>query len=198
VNDDDDRRIPEHHVAELARFYQVHARWLFGHACLLTQRDQELIAAREHAADLVQDTFEAAGRDWKTVRGLAPEQQRAWLRKTLSHKDTDHFRHRKVGRSKLPELHRRYQAAQPDPEQQALAALALKRAAKIIESLPARRRVIALMKWNDHMKEAEIAAELGCPKGAVSAQVREIRRTLIDGLGPYYPFGRNDGEGEAS
>jgi DNA-directed RNA polymerase specialized sigma24 family protein len=54
------------------------------------------------------------------------------------------------------------------------------------------------MKWNDHMKEAEIAAELGCAKGTVAAQVHEIRRKLIDGLGPYYPFAGDDGEGEAS
>ncbi len=101
-------------------------------------------------------------------------------------------------RRKQPELHRKYQAAEPDPEQQALSALALERAVEIIEGLAARQREIALMKWNDHMKESEIAAKLGCTKGAVSAQVHEIRRKLIDGLGPYYPFAGDDGEGEAS
>jgi RNA polymerase sigma factor (sigma-70 family) len=194
---DDSKKIPEHYAAEVARFYEVNARWLFGHACLRTRRDRELAAARELAADLVQDTFEAAALDWGIVRGLAPAQQRAWLRTTLSHKETSLFRRRAALRRKQPELHRKYQAAEPDPEQQALSAIALERAVKIIEDLPARQREIALMRWNDHMKESEIAAELGCAKGTVAAQIHKIRRKLIDGLGPYYPFAGDDREGEA-
>ena len=195
---EDGRQIPEHYAAELVRFYQAHAQWLAGHAYLRTSRDRDLAATRELAEDLVQDTFEAAARDWKTLRVLVPEQQRAWLRNTLWHKDTDQFRRRKVLRLKLPELHRRYQAAEPDPEQQALSALALKKTAQIIEGMPDEQRVIALMKWNDHMTEAEIAARLGCARGDITAQVRKIRSKLIDGLGPYYPFAEDDGEGEAS
>ena len=199
--DDDGRKIPEHYTGEVARFYEAHARWLFGYACLRTERDRELAAARELAADLVQDTFEAAALDWETVRGLAPAQQRAWLRTTLAHKETSHFRRRAAFRRQQLELHRRYQATEPDPEQQALAALALERAAKIIEDLPARQKRIALMRWNDQMKESEIAAELGCAKGTVAAQLYKIRRKLIDlidGLGPYYPFAGDGGEGQAS
>lgn len=195
--DYDDRKIPEHYAAEVACFYEAHARWLFGHARLRARRDRELPAARELAADLVQDTFEAAARAWETVRGLAPAQQRAWLRTTLAHKETSHFRRRAAFRRRQPELHRRYQATEPDPEQQALSALALERAAKIIEDLPDRQKSIALMRWNDHMKESEIAAELGCAKGTVAAQIYTIRRKLIDGLGPYYPFAGDDGQGEA-
>jgi DNA-directed RNA polymerase specialized sigma24 family protein len=90
VSGEDGRQIPEHYAAELVRFYQAHAQWLAGHAYLRTSRDRDL------AEDLVQDTFEAAARDWKTLRVLVPEQQRAWLRNTLWHKDTDQFRRRKV------------------------------------------------------------------------------------------------------
>jgi RNA polymerase sigma-70 factor (ECF subfamily) len=192
VDDDDGRKIPEQHAEELACFYDAHAGWLFRHAYLRTQRDWEL------AADLVQDTFEAAARDWETLRGLAPGQQRAWLRTTLSNKATDHFRRRALFHRKQAELHRKYQASEPDPERQALSALALERAAKILEGLPPRQQRIAVMKWNDHMKESEIAAELGCAKGTVAAQVHEIRRKLINGLGSYNPFAGDDGEGEAS
>ena len=195
---EDGRQIPEQYAAELAHFYWAHAQWLAGHAYLRTSRDRNLAATRELAEDLVQDTFEAAARDWKTLRVLVPEQQRAWLRNTLWHKDTDQFRRRKAWRLKLPELQRRYQPTEPDPEQQALSALALEKAAKIIEGLPDEQRVIALMKWNDHMTEAEIAARLGCARGDVTAQVRKIRSKLIDGLGPYYPFAGDDGQGEAS
>ena len=199
MGDDDGRQIPAQYAAELARFYRAHARWLAGHALLRTRRDRDLDAAGELAADLVQDTFEAAARDWKTLRVLVPEQQRTWLRNTLEHKDTDQFRRRKVWRLKLlPELRRRYQAAEPDPERQALAALALGKTAQLIKGLPDEQRDIALMKWNDHMTEAEIAARLDRTKGYVTAQVRKIRKTLIDALGPYYPFAGGDGEGEAS
>ena len=203
MGDEDGRTIPGQYAAELARFYQAHAQWLYGHAYLRTRRYRDLDAARETAEELVQDTFEAAARSWKTLRDRALGQQRAWLLATLAHKDTDQFRRRKLWRIKLPELHRRYQAAEPDPghqdpEQQALFALALKKTTEGIEGLPEEQRAIALMKWNDHMTEVEIAAELGRAKGDVTAQVRKIRRKLIDGLGPYYPFAEADGEGEAS
>jgi DNA-directed RNA polymerase specialized sigma24 family protein len=74
-------RIPQRHVAELTAFFAAHDRWLFGHACVRTRGGHEL------AADLVQDTFEAAARAWPTLRGYASTRQRAWLLGTLVHKD---------------------------------------------------------------------------------------------------------------
>ena len=162
---DDDRHIPQHHAVEVARFYEAHSRWLFGHAFVRTQRDGELAAAREFAANLFQDTFEAAALDWATVRALAWAQQRAWLRTTLSHKDASHFRRRLTFRRQQPRLYRKYSVTDPDPELQALSRIALERTAKIIEGLPSRQRRIALMKWNDHMKESEIATESGLLQG---------------------------------
>jgi len=195
VDDDDGRKIPAEHAAELAVLYEVNTSWLFGHAYLRVQRDRELAAARELAADLVQDAFVAAACSWEILRELAPAQQRVWLRSTLSHKDTDDFRRRVVLRRIQAELRCKYKTEEPDPERQALAAAALEMTIKIIEGLLARQQTIALMKWADHMKEAEIAAELGCTKAAVTGQVHEIRRKLRNGLGPYYPFTREDGEG---
>lgn len=192
---DDDGKIPAQYADEVAFFYQAHARWLFGHAVLRTELDRELPAARELAADLVQDTFVAAALSWETLRGLPVGQQRAWLRTTLSHKATSDFRHRTALRHMQPELYRQHQAAEPDPEQQAVCRLALERAAKIIAGLSARQKRIVLMKWNDHMKESEIAADLGCSKGTVAAEVGKVRRRLIAGLGRYYPFDTDDGKG---
>jgi RNA polymerase sigma factor (sigma-70 family) len=189
--DDDDTKIPEHYAVEVDQFFVAHDRWLFGHACLRTC-DLEL------AADLVQDTFVAAALAWGTLRELTEVQQRAWLRTTLSYKETSDYRRRMAFCRKQPELHRRYQAAEADTEQQALSAIALKRATEIIESLPGNQKRIALMKWNDHMKGSEIAAALGCAEGTVAAQIHEIRRKLIKGLGRYYPFAGDDREGEAS
>ena len=194
---DDDVRIPERHAAEVAGFFDANGRWLFGHAYLRTSRDRELAASRELAADLVQDVFAAAAVAWETVRELSPAQQRAWLRTTLSHMETSNFRRRVAFRRRQAELHDRYRLVEPDTEQQALSALALERAVEIIRSLPGNQKRIALMKWADGMKGAEIAAVLGCAEGTVAAQVHGIRRKLIDGLGPYYPFAKDDGEGEA-
>ena len=69
----DDGRIPLSHVAELSRFFAAHDQWLFGHACVRTRGDREL------AADLLQDTFEAAARAWTELREQASDRQRAWL-----------------------------------------------------------------------------------------------------------------------
>jgi DNA-directed RNA polymerase specialized sigma24 family protein len=63
MDDSGEPRLAPRHVAELSDFFTAHDRWLFGHACVRTRGDREL------AADLVQDTFEAAARAWATVRG---------------------------------------------------------------------------------------------------------------------------------
>ncbi len=80
MDDSGEPRIPQRHVAELSAFFAAHDRWLFGHACVRTRGDREL------AADLVQDTFEAAARAWATLRGHAEGRQRAWLLGTLANK----------------------------------------------------------------------------------------------------------------
>ena len=61
MDDSGGARIPQRHVAELSCFFAAHDRWLFGHACVRTHGDREL------AADLVQDTFEAAARRKKVA-----------------------------------------------------------------------------------------------------------------------------------
>jgi DNA-directed RNA polymerase specialized sigma24 family protein len=139
---DDGRKIPAHHATEVATIYESCARWLFGHACVLLQQDRELDAVSELAMDLVHDTFEAAALAWGTVGKLAPAQQRAWLRTTLTHKATSQFRRRVSFRRRRAELHRRYGAAEPDPEEQALDGLAVEKAVKIIDELPARQQRI--------------------------------------------------------
>jgi len=194
---DDDGKIPADQVEEVTRFYGAHARWLLGHAVLRAELNVEIAgtAREEFAADLVQDTFEAAARSWETLRHMPTGQQRAWLLSTLSNKNISHFRRRVALRRKQPDLYRRYQVTDPDPEQQALSRLALERAAKIIEGMSARQKTIVLMKWNDHMTGAEIARALECSEGTVAAEVANIRRRLTAEMGQFYPF---DGEGGMS
>jgi RNA polymerase sigma factor (sigma-70 family) len=189
MDDDDGPRIPQCHVAELSGFFEAHDRWLFGHACLRTRGDREL------AADLMQDTFEAAARAWMTLRERAGGRQRAWLLATLANKDVSEIRRKQAFRRRQPDIHARYQAAVLDTAAQALNAVALERAWEIIEDMPPRQKKIALMRWQHRMKATEIAAELGVAEGTVHAHLHTARRKLVAGLDRYYPFGPDGGKG---
>jgi RNA polymerase sigma-70 factor (ECF subfamily) len=188
MDDGDEVKIPERHITELTDFFRAHDQWLFGHACVRTRGDREL------AADLVQDTFEAAARAWDMLREQAGHRQRAWLLSTLAHKDISGFRHREVFRRRQPEIHARYQPTAADTEAAALNAIALARAGEIIRDMPPRQREIALLRWQDHLRITEIAARLDVAEGTVHAQLHNARRKLIAGLERYYP----SGEGAAS
>ena len=104
MDDSDEMRIARCHVAELSCFFAAHDRWLFGHACVRTRGDREL------AADLVQDTFEAAARAWSMLREHASGRQRAWLLGTLAKKDISDFRRKEAFRRRHADIHARYQA----------------------------------------------------------------------------------------
>src|SRR5512142_1431537 len=186
MDDSGGLRLPPRHVAELSDFFAAHARWLFGHACVRTRGDREL------AADLVQDTFEAAARSWATLRGHANGRQRAWLLGTLTNKDVSDFRRREALRRRQPDIHARYQATAADTAAEALNAIALERAGEIIEGMPPRQRACALMRWQDRMRVAEIAAALGIAEGTVHAHLHAARGKLAAGLAGHYPCGQDD------
>jgi RNA polymerase sigma-70 factor (ECF subfamily) len=192
VDDSGAARIPRGHVAELSCFFAAHDRWLFGHACVRTHGDREL------AADLVQDTFEAAARAWAMLRDFASGRKRAWLLGTLAKKDISDFRRQEAFRRRHADIHSRYQATAADTAAEALNAIALERARQIIDEMPPRQKEISLMRWRDHMKTAEIAAALGVAEGTVHAHLHRARAKLIAGLERYYPFGSGNGEGTAS
>jgi len=181
-------RLPRHHVSELSSFFAAHDRWLFGHAFLRTRGDREL------AADLVQDTFEAAARAWARLRRRAEGQQRAWLLGTLANKDVSDFRRKETFRRMQPVIQARYQGTEADTAAQALNAIALDQARQIIEEMPPRQKKVALMRWQDRMKAAEIATELGIAEGTVHAHLHIARGKLVAGLERYYPFGADNGK----
>jgi RNA polymerase sigma-70 factor (ECF subfamily) len=188
----DDHRIAPHHAAELAACFRAHASRLFGHACVLARGDRAL------ADDLVQATFEAAARVWQTLRGLAEEQLRGWLRSTLANIAASGFRREAAFLNRLPQIEARYRDTQLDPSEQALSAIALERCWQIIREMPKGQHVVAVLRWQLDMKEAEIAAVLGIAESTVGAQLYRARRRLIEQLGPDHPFARDDPEGESS
>jgi RNA polymerase sigma factor (sigma-70 family) len=187
MDDDGAVKIPGGQVEELADFFAAHDRWLFGHACVRTRGDREL------AADLVQDTFEAAARAWDGLRGQPGRRQRAWLLTTLAHKDISGFRRQEAFRRRQPDIEARYHGTAADTEAEALNAIALDRARQIIAGLPPRQREIALLRWQEHLRITEIAARLGLAEGTVHAQLHQARRKLVTGLEPYYASGEAAG-----
>ena len=95
-------RISPREAEELAACFRAHARDLFGHACALTRGDQAL------AHDLVQAAFEAAAGAWPALRGLAEEQRRSWLRRTLANIAVNGFRREAAFRDRLPRIEALY------------------------------------------------------------------------------------------
>jgi RNA polymerase sigma-70 factor, ECF subfamily len=184
-----DDGITSHDADELARCFTAHASRLFGYACVLARGD------RTQAEDLVQATFEAAGRVWPTLRGLAGAQLHSWLRSTLANIAASSFRREAAFRDRLPRIEVRYRRTVADPLEQALSSIVLERCWRIIREMPERQYAIALLRWQLDMKEAEIAAVLGVAEKTVSAQLYRARRKLIAQLGPDHPFTRDDPEG---
>jgi RNA polymerase sigma-70 factor (ECF subfamily) len=184
--DGEEPKIAGFHVAELSRFFNENDRWLFGHACVRANGDREL------AADLVQDTFEAAARVWPALREHDTGRQRAWLLSTVANKNVSEFRRREAFRRRQSDIHVRYQPTEADTEAQALNVIALKRAREIIGEMPPQQKRIALMRWQDHLKVTEIAAGLGLAEGTVHAHLHAARAKLTAGLEQYYPFARDN------
>jgi RNA polymerase sigma-70 factor, ECF subfamily len=187
-----DERITPHHADELSRCFKAHARELFGYACALARGD------RTAAEELVQATFEAAGRAWQAVRGLAEEQRRDWLRSTLDHIAASGFGHEAAFRDRMPHIEARHGKTPAERGEQAFSSTALERCWRIIREMPEPQYVVSLLRWQLDMKEAEIAAVLGVAEKAVSAQLDRARHKLIGQLGPDHPVNRDDPEGASS
>jgi RNA polymerase sigma factor (sigma-70 family) len=198
-----DGQISPHEAEELAVCFRTHARDLFGYACMLTRGDQA------RAEDLVQATFEAAGQAWPVLEYLAEDRRRDWLQRTLANIAVDGFRRETALRDRLPRIEARSRKIQADPpgqapheeappgqapheeapheeapHEEALSSIALERCWRIIQGLPERQHVVALLRWQLDMKESEIASVLGMDSKTVSAQLDRARRKLMVPFGP--------------
>ena len=96
-----EERICPRDAAELAACFAAHAGSLFGYACVLTRGDRAL------ADDVVQAAFEAAAREWATVRCLAEPQRQKWLRTTITNIAVSSFRREAAWRDRLPRIEAR-------------------------------------------------------------------------------------------
>ncbi|HSS89731.1 MAG TPA: sigma-70 family RNA polymerase sigma factor [Streptosporangiaceae bacterium] len=177
---------------ELAACYTAHARELFGYACFLARGERAL------AEDLVQAAFEAAWRAWCTLRCLSDDQRRGWLRTTLANIAVSGFRREAAFRDRLPRIEARYRKIPADTAAQAFSSIALERCWQIIKDMPERQHAVAVLRWQQDMKEGEIAAALGISEKTVSAHLHRARRRLIGELGRDYLFADGDGEGPSS
>ena len=182
-----EERICTRDAGELAECFAAHAGWLFGYACVLTRGERAL------AEDLVQAVFEAAARDWATVRCLAEAQRQKWLRTTVTHIAVSGFRREVAWRDRLPRIEARYRPVPADPPEQAFASIVVERCWKIIKDMPLQRHAVAVLRWQLGMNQAEIAAALGIAEKTVSVHLTRARRRLIAQLGPDYPFAGDDG-----
>jgi len=187
-----DEPISRRDADELAACFAADAAGLFGYACVLARGDRTL------AEDLVQAGFEAAARAWGILRCLADEQRRGWLRATVANIAVSGFRREAAWRERLPRIEARYRKTQADTEALALSSIALERCWQIIQGMPERQHAAAVLRWQQGMKQTEIAAALGMSEKTVSVHLHRARRQLIAQLGRDYPFASDDGKGRAS
>ncbi len=172
-----DEKISARDAEELAACFTVHARDLFGYARVVTRGDRAL------AEDLVQAAFEAAGRAWWSLRCLAEDQRRGWLRATLANMAVSGFRREAAFSDRLARIEARYREIPADTAAQAFSSMALQRCWQIIADMPERQHAVALLRWQQDMKENEIADTLGIAEKTVSVHLRRARRKLIAQLG---------------
>ena len=181
-----------HEAQELEACFRAHARYLFERACVLTRGDQAL------AHDLVQAAFEAAAMTWPSLQGLADEQRRNWLYRTLANIAVTGFRREAAFRDRLPRIETLYRKVQVDPLEQAFSSIMLERCWQVIQGLPPRQHAVALLRWGLDMKQDEIAAVLGMSEKTVSVHLSRVRRKLLAQLGGNYPFDGDTPEGASS
>lgn len=185
-------RFSPHEAQELEACFRAHAKHLFERACFLTRGDQAL------SHDLVQAAFEAAALTWPSLQGLADEQRRNWLYRTLANIAVTGFRREAAFRDRLPRIEVLYRKVQVDPLEQAFSTIMLERCWRVIQGLPERDHAVALLRWGLDMKHHEIAAVLSMSEKTVSVHLSRVRRKLIKQLGEDYPFDGDSPEGASS
>lgn len=154
------------HQQQVGLLYSEHRDWLFGWL-------RRNLHCPQRAEDLSQDTF---------VRLLgrpdlhSPREPRALLAAIARGLLIDHFRRSALERAYLDELALLPEAAQPGPEQQALALAALREVERLLGQLSPKARAAFLHNRLDGMGHAEIAERLGVSVSRVRQYLAQAMR----------------------
>lgn len=163
-----DEKISPRDAAELAECFAAHARDLFGYACVVARGDRAL------ADDLVQAAFEAAGRAWWSLRCLAEDQRRGWLRATLANIAVSGFRRDAAFRDRMPRIEARYRPAAADTAAPAERSVLV----SVLQALPPRQREVLVLRYYADLSEAQIASTMGISRGAVRSHTARAMSAL--------------------
>jgi RNA polymerase sigma factor (sigma-70 family) len=150
---------------------------------------------RELAAVLVQETFHEAVRKWAELHALQVEKRTAWLIRVAVNSAIDVFRHEGTGRRIWPQVRMRYEPAETNVHEEAMAAIAAEQFIKVLNKMPRQQARVAFLYWRCEWSNSEIAAALGITRGAVSQHIAKAKTTLQKELGPYVPFEPGEPEG---
>jgi RNA polymerase sigma-70 factor (ECF subfamily) len=127
------------------------------------------------------------------MRCLRDAQRLRWLQTTLGHLAVSMFRRNGALGDRLPRLEAVFRPPPADTHAEAVSGIALERCWRAIQALPPQQHAVAVMRWLFAMTNSEIAAQLGIADGTVAAHLSAVRSKLKAGLGPYDPFGIEDG-----
>ena len=141
--------------------------------------------------DLVMSAFQEAIEKWERIGAWDLERQRGWLLGVCRNQRRDELRRQARGHALSPQVWIMYESPAANPEQAALARIALDKCAAVLGSMPPKRREVATMAWLLLMPRDEIADVLGMSLGTVRVHLSHARKALEQEVGPYLPFPLN-------
>jgi RNA polymerase sigma-70 factor, ECF subfamily len=146
-----------------------------GHVFNLAYR---MLRHRQDAEDAAQETFLRAYRQLATYR--PSERFSTWLLAIDAHLCVDQLRRRRFGWVALDEapVVGALFSREPDPEQSALAAEDREMVRRLLDRLPAKYRLVTLLRYTYDLSIAEIASVTGASEGAVKTQLCRAREML--------------------
>lgn len=172
----------EDDAKELTDCYKSLSVQVFNYAMALTAGERAL------AEDVVQDVFHATALRWAKIRDLSNEERLIRLRRIARNKVVDAYRRRQTARNKQPGLLAPGHSDWDSTHHAAMLRIAGSEFWSAVRRLPARQRVIAVMRYRDQMTVKAIATELGISVGTVSGDLKkaaEALRGAVDGyIGP--------------
>ena len=119
---------------------------------------------RQAAEELAQDVFLHLHQHLASLK--SPEHVTFWLRKVTSHRCIDYARRRKwfqVSLEEVPEL--RAEGVVRDP-------LLTRRLGQLVASLPAKARLVVILRYQEDLTPGEIAEVLGMPVATVKSHLQ--------------------------